>query len=391
MNEESRRAFEEFERKINAIPDELKFPPLTDKFSEGARNVSSWLIGYLSNREGVGNNIDSKQYLENIGQNSSLLASRFRGSLLGLAIGDALGTTLEFSQRDSLPAVTDIVGGGPFKLKPGEWTDDTSMAICLAHSLIRKEYSNPKDQMDLYMLWWQKGVFSSNGRCFDIGNTVMDALARYQTTGQANSGSTDPMSAGNGSLMRLAPVALFYFSNIDECVKQCGSSSLTTHGAKEAVDSCRYFGALLHGAIRGESKAALVDKLYEPRLGFWDENPLAPSIINVANNIKGKTRNEIKSTGYVVDSLEAAIWAFRNSNSFEEGMILAVNLAGDADTIGAIYGQLAGAFYGEYQITPRWIRKLSYFHVFYLYAEKLLRFGVCDMQLRSNPSLLRHI
>lgn len=373
------------EKRASTVEDPLVFPPLHDRIHEGCRSTSVWLLPYLDHRCAVNGDImKTKEYLDAVGQNSSDFASRFRGALLGLALGDALGTTLEFSQRDSLPEVTSIIGGGPFGLRPGEWTDDTSMALCLAHSLVRKGSFNYQDQLDLYCLWWKKGIFSSNGRCFDIGNTVVDALNRYMETGDAYSGSTDPMAAGNGSLMRLAPVVLFYFSDPDSCVEWCAESSKTTHGAKEAVDACRYLGALLHGAIKGVSKAELTQGLYEPYTNFWSDDPLSLAIQNVAMEACRKSRDKIRSSGYVVHTLEAAIWAFHNTDTFEEGAILAANLGDDADTVAAVYGQLAGAYYGEHQINPFWIKKLSYFHVFYIYADKLRRFGLC-----RTPSFVR--
>src|ERR1051325_1654209 len=137
--------------------------------------------------------------------------NRFRGCLLGLAVGDAVGTTVEFQPRGSFPPVIDMVGGGPFRLKPGEWTDDMSMALCLATSLVEQNGFDPKDQMDRYCRWWKEGYLSSNGSCFDIGNTVSDALRRYGRTGEPMAGSTGSHSAGNGCIMRLAPVPLFYY------------------------------------------------------------------------------------------------------------------------------------------------------------------------------------
>jgi len=227
-------------------------------------------------------------------------------------------------------------------------------------------------------MWWKNGAFSVNGRCFDIGNTVLGARQKYEQTGDSDAGDPSPSAAGNGSLMRLAPVALFYFSDPKRCIEICGHSSKTTHKASEAVDACRYFGGLLFGAIIGFTKKELTEGIFEPYAGAWSSNPLEPAIIEAAQNAHKKSRNEIKSIGYVVDTLEAAIWAFYNSNTFEEGAILAANLGGDADTVAAVYGQLAGSYYGEHSIDPYWIKALSRFHVFYLYADKLLRFGVCD-------------
>ncbi|HEY9659275.1 MAG TPA: ADP-ribosylglycohydrolase family protein, partial [Allocoleopsis sp.] len=133
-------------------------------------------------------------------------SERFRGCLLGLAAGDAVGTTVEFQRRGSFSPVTDMVGGGPFRLQPGQWTDDTSMALCLATSLVEVGAFDAIDQMNRYCNWYQNGYLSSTGDCFDIGNTVRQALHQYKTSGNPFSGSTHANSAGNGCLMRLAPI-----------------------------------------------------------------------------------------------------------------------------------------------------------------------------------------
>ena len=280
---------------------------------------------------------------------------RYQGSLMGLAAGDAVGTTVEFMRPGSFPPVTDLVGGGPFRLKPGEWTDDTSMALCLADSLITCGGFDPGDQMDRYLRWRDDGYLSSNGRCFDIGITVSDALNRYRTTGEPFAGSTDPYSAGNGSLMRLAPVPLFFASDPEYAIHMSGESSRTTHGATTCVDACRYFGGLIVGAVQGESKEELLSPRYSPVAGLWDRQSLCAEIDEIAaGSFKSKEAPEIVGSGYVVKSLEAALWAFHKSSTFEEGCLLAVNLGDDADTTAAIYGQIAGAFYGLDGIPPQW-------------------------------------
>src|SRR5664279_5196739 len=148
----------------------------------------------------------------------STLENRYVGSLLGLACGDAVGTADEFCSRGSFPLVSDMRGGGPFSLPPGYWTDDTSMALCLAESLCAKGYFDAFDQMERYVNWWQRGYLSSTGDCFDIGLTVRDALMRFLDNGDPFAGSKDPYSAGNGSLMRLAPVALFFHPNCEAVI-----------------------------------------------------------------------------------------------------------------------------------------------------------------------------
>jgi ADP-ribosyl-[dinitrogen reductase] hydrolase len=287
---------------------------------------------------------------------------RYRGTLLGLAAGDALGTTLEFKSPGTFDPLADMIGGGPFGLKPGEWTDDTSMALCLAESLIEQRGFDAKDQLDRYCLWYERGHLSSTGRCFDIGNTVRNALETYRRTGDPFSGSESPDTAGNGSLMRLAPVPLFFASNPKEAIDCTGESSRTTHGTKVALDACRYFAGLLAGALRGKPKPELLSPYFNPtdELDFWNANGLDPKIAAIAaGSFKKKNPPEIRGSGYVVESLEAALWAFDRSNSFREGALLAVNLGDDADTTGAIYGQIAGAFYGSEQIPPEWRAKLT--------------------------------
>ena len=131
-----------------------------------------------------------------------IIRDKYRGALLGLAVGDALGTTLEFKAPGTFKPITGMIGGGPFDLEPGQWTDDTSVALCLAESLIEKRSFDPKDQMDRYCRWRDPGYLSSTGRCFDIGNTVQNALSTYLRTSNPLSGSESPTTAGNGPLMR---------------------------------------------------------------------------------------------------------------------------------------------------------------------------------------------
>ena len=285
---------------------------------------------------------------------------RFRGCLLGLAAGDALGTTLEFKPPGTLQPIDDMIGGGPFDLQSGQWTDDTSMALCLAVSLIEKGGFDPSDQMQRYVRWRDEGYLSSTGECFDIGNTVWSALSHYDETSEPYFGSDDPWSAGNGSLMRLAPVPMFFAADPAEAIDRSADSSRTTHGAEEAVDACRYFAGLLVGALKGVSKETLLSVEYCPVENLWERSPLSEGIAEVANgSFKDREPPEIKGSGYVVKSLEAALWAFHESRGFRDGALLAANLGDDADTTAAIYGQIAGAYYGVGAIPPEWRMRLS--------------------------------
>jgi len=195
------------------------------------------------------------------------MIARYRGALLGLAAGDALGTTLEFRRPGTFAPIADIVGGGPFNLPAGAWTDDTSMALCLAESLIERRSFDPVDQLERYVRWYRLGHLSSTGNCFDIGNTVRAALNRFERTREPYCGSTHPMAAGNGSIMRLAPVALFFRRRPRDAIARALDSSCTTHGAVEAVDACRYFAALLVGALEGVGRDRLLAGTFEPAAG----------------------------------------------------------------------------------------------------------------------------
>lgn len=280
------------------------------------------------------------------------LSSRYLGALLGLAAGDAVGTTVEFSPRGSFKPVTGMTGGGPFQLKPGEWTDDTSMALCLAESLITKNAFNPADQMARYLNWWQWGYLSSTGTCFDIGMTVRTALDKFADTGEPYSGDTSPRTAGNGSLMRLAPVVLFAYPDIDTAIQLAADSSRTTHGAAEAVESCQLFAALLCSALAGARKENLLASI--------SYSPTEPKLKELATgNFIAREESQIRGTGYCVDSLEASLWCFFNTGSFEEAVLRAANLGDDADTTAAITGQIAGAYYGVEAIPPAWLAPLA--------------------------------
>ncbi len=297
------------------------------------------------------------------------LLDRARGAFLGLAVGDALGTTLEFADRDSLPHHTEITGGGPFHLAPGQWTDDTSMALALAESLAARRGLDPGDLMDRFVSWWKAGEFACTGQCDDIGMTTQDALARYLVTGEPFAGSDLPGTAGNGSLMRLAPVVLHALHDADAARELAAKQSRTTHAAPEAMEACSFFADLLREAILGAPRATVL----APR--DW---PGEAAIAGAARGgWRGRPRAEVQASGYVVHTLEAALWAVDSTDSFEAALVLAVNLGGDADTVGAVTGQLAGALYGMAGIPPRWLARLAW-------RDRLL--AAADALLLPRPS-----
>ena len=301
-----------------------------------------------------------------------MIENKYTGSLLGLAIGDALGAPLEFAKPGTFKPVNDFHGGGIFKLNAGEWTDDTSMALCLAESLARCNGFDAKDQMETYWKWLAEGYLSVRDKAVGVGKTTMRAIFEYKKSGDPYSRVTNPMSAGNGSIMRLAPVPLFYIDDPLQAIEMSGESAKTTHALQVNTDTCKYFGGLIWGAANGVKKEELLSENYSPVSGYWDEHEMVSDLPEVASgSFKIKNPPEIMGAGYVVKSLEAALWAFHNSDSFEEGVLKAVNLGDDADTTGAIYGQLAGAYYGLDGIPDRFQEKLAMKDIILSYAEKL--------------------
>lgn len=285
------------------------------------------------------------------------------GALLGLAVGDALGTTVEFKPRGSFAPLTDMVGCGPFRLKPGEWTDDTSMALALADSLLASGQLDEADLMARFSAWHERGDYSCTGTCFDIGITTRAALRRWRETGNPIAGSTDPQSAGNGSLMRLAPAAIRYWREPDLLSEVAARQSATTHAAPEAVDACRAYAGLLRQAISGVP----LHEALAPKQADWSG---AIGAI-MAGSWRGKPRDQIRSSGYVAHSLEAALWAVGQARDFADAVLIAANLGDDADTTAAIAGQLAGAAWGASGIPAHWLERLAWRERIIELAERL--------------------
>ncbi|CAF1146422.1 unnamed protein product [Adineta steineri] len=318
--------------------------------------------------------------------NNPEVLDRIKGSLVGLAVGDALGASVEFRPRQYLleHPVHDMKSGGTWGLDAGQWTDDTSMALCLASSLISRNDFDPYDQMVRYKWWHKHGYLSSTGQCFDIGNATRASIEEFyrrqnelkrkykiHTDLEVDQLSPELLKkekfdvycsrqgvAGNGALMRLAPVPLFFYQVPPLAVELSGRSGRLTHGDDVAIDACRYYGALIVAAVRGESKEKLLDEyFYDDHQVWFGTYPLHETIVNIARGSFKKRRgydDGIRGKGHIVWTLEAALWAFWSTESFDAGALAAVNLGDDTDTTAAIYGQLAGAFYGYQNISPKW-------------------------------------
>lgn len=279
------------------------------------------------------------------------LENRAKGCLLGLACGDAVGATLEFVPRNRIVVpLTEMLGGGHFQLERGQWTDDTAMALCLADSLLACQAFDPTDQMNRYLRWISEGYNSAKEKAFGIGQQVLRSVLAFQKSGRAYSQDDNPAHSGNGSLMRLAPIPLFYFHQPDNIKRYAVLSSKTTHASPACLEACGYFAEVVANALRGKSK----DEIF---IGFEPTD-----FPHIAHIVKGdyqhKTADQIKGSGYVVESLEAALWAFWQTDNFRDAILLAANLGDDADTTAAVCGQIAGAYYGIDGIPPNWLEWL---------------------------------
>jgi len=278
---------------------------------------------------------------------------RARGCLVGLAVGDAVGTTLEFRPRGSFKPLTDMVGGGHFCLQKGYWTDDTSMALCLAHSLLVCEGFNATDQMQRYCDWYDNGYLSSIGNCFDIGTTVSSALRRFQKNGNPFSGMKATWTSGNGSIMRLAPIPIAYMHDAAQAIHYARQSSRTTHGAALCLDACGWMSAQLLDLLQGGNKESLL------RVSYLAQTEAIATLQQF--DFLDKNYRDLKGTGYVLESLEAALWCFWHTHCYADCILAAANLGDDADTTAAVAGQLAGAYYGYQGIREDWCQHL-YWH-----------------------------
>jgi ADP-ribosyl-[dinitrogen reductase] hydrolase len=274
---------------------------------------------------------------------------RLKGMFFGLAVGDALGTPLEFKDRDTYEHLTGMVGGGPFRLQPGEWTDDTSMALALGQTFIDHGYG-PDFKIELlknFTRWYRNGEFSHNGRCFDIGTTTSQAIRTFIISRGTNDSpaSEDPFASGNGGIMRLAPAVVLAMApptpnaHLDHVRSVAMIQSETTHASDDCMKIARTMASNLAELVLGTSYSYIRRKSGVPM---------------------PRTRDAVKSTGYVVDTWQAANWAVANTDNFKDALLLAVNLGDDADTVGAVTGQLAGAVYGYDAIPTEWLDVLAW-------------------------------
>lgn len=287
---------------------------------------------------------------------------RHMGCLLGLAVGDALGATNEFMPAHHAPEVREMIGGGVFNLPAGAWTDDTAMALAMADSLLVGRF-NLRDQMENYARWKARGDFIWSRFCFDCGGQTSGAIARYGDLGVVPQHPSQSEKCGNGSVMRLAPAPMRYAGHSRRiAAKFSADSSLPTHDSVLCWAACAWLGRILHAALNGEGRTGMIAASQESLAEFTQHMPLHQhaQLVTLLESdvVAAMPRKSLNPTGYVLDTLLVAWWSFLTTDTFEEAVVAATSMGGDADTIGAVVGQIAGAHYGAAGIPPRWLEKL---------------------------------
>ncbi|SFB87175.1 ADP-ribosyl-[dinitrogen reductase] hydrolase [Marinospirillum celere] len=306
------------------------------------------------------------------------LQQAFRGGLLGLAAGDALGAPLEFSRRNAFIPVYGFSKGGPWKLNPGEWTDDTSMALCLATSLVESGGLDLHDQMQRYLRWYQEGYMSVSGNCFDIGTTTLSSLQRYKRYGIVPAGDPNPQASGNGGLMRLLPVILATWDNPLRLKSWVEAATMTTHASPDCLDASLVFADAVSRVLEGE---ALQEVLASPQiLGGQTRGQAIERVLE--GNYRHLDRSELGEGFYVIEALENAFWACWKGGSLKQTLLRAANLGGDADTVAAIAGQLVGVVKGEALLPDSWKQELAWCEKLQVVADDLLDL---NQKLRQLP------
>lgn len=280
------------------------------------------------------------------------LRERFQGAMLGLAVGDALAAATQFRRRGTFTPVGDLLGGGPYDLPRGGWSDDTAIALCLAESLAECHAFDSDDLLQRLLRWQGEGHLSATGQCVGITSATARALAKAQWRRGVMAGSHDPQQRDPEALSRVAPAVLHAFADEVQAVTLAAEAARLTCQAPLVIDSCRLLGAMLHAALRGEPQSRVLG----PPPTAFAAAPLKRDVALVAVTVpKGQAYEGRDPVGAdVLDALQAARWAFATTRNFRDGALAAVNLGGHSDVVGAVYGQLAGAYYGVNAIPAHW-------------------------------------
>ncbi|MFL6602064.1 MAG: ADP-ribosylglycohydrolase family protein [Steroidobacteraceae bacterium] len=283
------------------------------------------------------------------------LRERFVGTLFGLAVGDAVAAATQYRRAGSFTPVGDMIGGGPFDLPRGAWSDDTAMALCLAESLLECEGFDPRDQVQRYSRWQQDGYLSCTGQCVGITANTARSLALAKWRRVVFPGSFDPEQLDPEPLSRIAPIALYYLASLETTLQQAAESSRTTCQAPAVLDACRQFGRALHTALSGQPKARIL------------------ADVTLITEADAHTNNT------AAEALASAFWAFGSTDNFRDAVLCAANVGGNSDVVASVCGQLAGAHYGVSAIPPSWRNGLMQKDLIEGYADRLLAHGLVSL------------
>ena len=301
------------------------------------------------------------------------------GGLVGVCVGDALGVPVEFVSRDKLKLnpIKDMVGYGTYNQPPGTWSDDSSLTLCLAESLCKG--FNIHDIADKFIKWLFEGYWTPYDETFDVGNTTYIAISRLKSgIDPLDAGPKDEFSNGNGSLMRILPLSFYVEKmNKEEQFEISHKVSRLTHGHLRSQMACGIYIQIAVNLLKGNSPEVAYEKAKEISLDYYSSEPYLHELRHFDRILKSDIRklplDLIKSTGYVIDTLEAALWSFLNSKTFRDAVLTAVNLGGDTDTIGAVAGGLAGIYYGYSAIPESWVKKIARIDEIIELSERLFR------------------
>lgn len=304
------------------------------------------------------------------------LRERFQGALMGLAVGDALAAHTQFRKPGTFAPVGDLLGGGPFDLPRGAWSDDTAMALLLAESLLESEGFDAHDQVQRYSRWQREGYGSATGQCVGIAANVARSLATALYKRQPFSGSHDPEQLDKDPLSRVAPAVMYFFADSAASISRPAEAARVTAQAPLVLDSVRLLAAMLRQALAGRDKAAVL----KPPRESWMTASTRPELLAVyEGSYTRRMPPEIAGNGHIVAALEAALWAFYRGETFREGALLAANLGWDSDVVSATYGQLAGAYHGVSAIPGIWRNSLMKQEVVIDIADRLLTHALVSL------------
>jgi ADP-ribosyl-[dinitrogen reductase] hydrolase len=283
------------------------------------------------------------------------LRGRFLGALLGLAVGDAVAAATQFKRRNSFTPVGDMLGGGPFDLPRGGWSDDTSMALCLAESLLACNGFDARDQVQRYTRWQQDGHLSATGQCLGITANTARALAMAKWRRQVFPGSHDPDQLDIEPLSRIAPAVMFSFASAENALQHAADAARITCQAPIVLDACRSLARVLHAALAGHPKTVII--------------AAGPPLTESAG----------RSNGTAPAALTAALWAFASTDNFRDAVLRAANLGGNSDVVTAVCGQIAGAHYSVGALPSPWRNTLMHKDVIENFADRLLQVALVGL------------